>query len=396
MEMGLSLAGYSTKSTYHLTNDITYEVAIVGGGLAGLALSIQLRRAGHSVLLIEKETYPFHKVCGEYISMESWDFLQGLGVDLEELQVSRISKLEISSASGRVLQHDLGLGGFGVSRYRLDKKLAEIAKAAGVVLLENTKVQDIIYANEQFQIDCGGNKYFSKVACACFGKRSNIDVKWKRSFSFAAKNKLNNYVGVKYHVKANFPADTIALHNFKNGYCGIVKIEDEQYNVCYLTTAENLKQAKGSITQLEKDVLANNPLLANFFADAKMLFDEPLTISQISFDKKSQVENHVLMIGDAAGMITPLCGNGMSMALHGSKIACKHIHQFLLGNISRTSLEKEYTMEWNQIFARRLRMGRRLQSLFNNTYIFNSILNLGRFLPKMLDYFVTRTHGQKF
>ena len=60
------------------------------------------------------------------------------------------------------------------------------------------------------------------------------------------------------------------------------------------------------------------------------------------------MENHVLMIGDAAGMITPLCGNGMSMALHGSKIAAVHIHDFLQDNITREEMEKQYSLQWNR------------------------------------------------
>ena len=56
-----------------------YDLAIVGGGLAGLALAIQSARAGYQTVLFEKEKYPFHKVCGEYVSLESWDFLEELG-----------------------------------------------------------------------------------------------------------------------------------------------------------------------------------------------------------------------------------------------------------------------------------------------------------------------------
>ena len=56
-----------------------YDIAIAGGGLAGLSLAIQSAYAGFNVLLLEKEEYPFHKVCGEYISFESWDFLESLG-----------------------------------------------------------------------------------------------------------------------------------------------------------------------------------------------------------------------------------------------------------------------------------------------------------------------------
>ncbi|HEX6170294.1 MAG TPA: FAD-binding protein, partial [Chitinophagaceae bacterium] len=65
-----------------MQDDTTYDLAIAGGGLAGLALSIQIAKAGYSVVLFEKEQYPFHRVCGEYISLESWNFLHHLGVDL--------------------------------------------------------------------------------------------------------------------------------------------------------------------------------------------------------------------------------------------------------------------------------------------------------------------------
>ena len=71
-----------------------------------------------------------------------------------------------------------------------------------------------------------------------------------------------------------------------------------------------------------------NPFLEKIFTESNFLFSEPATISQISFDKKSQVEHHILMIGDAAGMITPLCGNGMSMAFHSAKIAFENINLY--------------------------------------------------------------------
>ena len=84
-----------------------YDAGIVGGGLAGLALSIQLARQGHRVILFEKEQYPFHKVCGEYISLESWDFLTGLGVDLKSMNVPIITQLQVSAVNGKLLQQKL-------------------------------------------------------------------------------------------------------------------------------------------------------------------------------------------------------------------------------------------------------------------------------------------------
>jgi len=373
-----------------------YDVAIVGGGLAGLALSIQLSKEGYQVIVLEKEQYPFHKVCGEYISLESWDFLVSLGLDLKAMNLPVITRLQISATNGRLLKEKLPLGGFGISRFLLDYSLVQIARAVGVVVKENAKVIDIFFNQPGFGIDTSQHRYTAKVVSGCFGKRSNIDIRWKRAFSIAAKNKLNNYIGVKYHIKTDFPADTIALHNFENGYCGIVKIEEDKYCLCYLTKANNLQKSKGSVPEMEKTILAKNPHLKKIFAECKFLYHAPLTISQISFDKKTQVENHVIMTGDAAGMITPLCGNGMSMALHASKIAASQINLFLQGRISRAEMEEEYSRQWNQEFSGRLTMGRRIQSLFGKKWLTDSFISLVKPFPKIINYLVRRTHGKPF
>ncbi|MGZ8558862.1 MAG: NAD(P)/FAD-dependent oxidoreductase [Chitinophagaceae bacterium] len=88
-----------------------YDVAMVGGGLAGLALSIQLAKQGHRVIVFEKEEYPFHKVCGEYISLESWDFLMSLGLDLQQMDLPMITQLQVSSLNGKIIEQKLPLGG---------------------------------------------------------------------------------------------------------------------------------------------------------------------------------------------------------------------------------------------------------------------------------------------
>ena len=379
-----------------MQDDITYDLAIVGGGLAGLSLSIQMGKAGHRVILFEKEQYPFHRVCGEYISLESWDFLQSLGLDLRSLNVSQIKKLSVSAKNGNSFEQELPLGGFGISRYKLDHCLAQIAKQSGVVLFEQTRVNEIGFSNDEFNVQSTIGSFKSKVAVGCFGKRSNLDVKWKRPFVLAKKNKLNNYIGVKYHIRYNFPDDLIALHNFKKGYCGISKIENEQYCFCYLTVADNLQNSGNDIKRMEQTILSANPHLKKIFDECEMLWKEPVVISQISFDKKNLIEDHVLMIGDAAGMITPLCGNGMSMALHASKMAAGQIHEFLKGTISREIMEDQYAGKWNKLFGNRLKTGRLLQRLFDSKWLTTLTIKLGRTFPSLIKTLIKQTHGSPF
>jgi flavin-dependent dehydrogenase len=377
-----------------MSSNKIYDTAIVGGGLAGLSLSIQLARAGWQVVLFEKETYPFHKVCGEYISMESQNFLNCIGLPIEEWKLPVIDRLLITSPNGEAIRASLPLGGFGISRYKLDSAMAEIAKSAGVDLMENTRVSDIKWLGDKHEIQTSAGIFTAAVTAACFGKKSNLDVKWRRPFIQDAQK--INYVGVKYHVVTDLPLTEIALHNFTGGYCGISKVEANLYCLCYLTNSVNLKNSNQSIPDMEKNILQQNPALKKIFNELTKVSEQPVTIAQISFSKKSQLENHVLCIGDAAGMITPLCGNGMSMALHGSKIATQYINLFLSGQISRKEMEKHYQKTWNQLFAQRMKTGRIIQRFFGNRFWSVALIRFLKPFPFLVRALIRQTHGVPF
>jgi len=378
-----------------------YDVAIIGGGLAGLSAAIQLGKAGFSVVLFEKEKFPFHKVCGEYISLESWNFLQELGLPLNKMDLPIIDTLYLTAPGGKSFFTKLPLGGFGISRFLLDESLAKIAIQHGVVLVEETKVENITFDGKFTILYSSKNRSViesvnSKVGLAAYGKRSNLDVKWKRSFLHGQNKQLDNYVGVKYHIQTDWKENIIGLHNFNNGYCGISKIEDNKYCLCYMTDARNFKKSNNNIQQLEKDILYQNMVLKKIMSNCKIIAEFPITISQINFNKKTQIENHVLMLGDAAGMITPLCGNGMSMALHSSKIAAIIIVDFLKNKITRAELEKTYQEQWLKAFAGRLQTGRLLQRFFGKPFLTNMFVRLFKTFPFLAVSVIKKTHGKPF
>jgi flavin-dependent dehydrogenase len=373
-----------------------YDIAIVGGGLAGLSLAIQSAKAGYRTVLLEKESYPYHKVCGEYISLESWNFLELLGVPLASMQLPIIKELQVTSPDGKQFSQTLPLGGFGISRYTLDQQLANMAIAAGVQLLEQTKVTQVQFEKDVFTIESNRQTITARVVASSFGKRSNLDIKWNRPFITQKADKLNNYIGVKYHIQIDYPDDVIALHNFENGYCGISRIEEGKTCLCYLTTAQNLRENNNNIRQMEEAVLFKNPYLKKIFESATFLYNAPVTISQISFHKKSQVHDHQLLIGDAAGMITPLCGNGMSMALHGSKLAFEQVHLFLQEKISRHQMEEQYRDQWQQHFSKRLATGRLIQRFFGKSRVTNWFVAAFNRFPLLATPLIRQTHGQPF
>jgi flavin-dependent dehydrogenase len=174
------------------------------------------------------------------------------------------------------------------------------------------------------------------------------------------------------------------------------KIEGDKSCLCYLTTAENLRAANSSIRELERQFLYKNRRIKEIFEQAEFIYEEPLAISQISFSKKSQVEDHVLMLGDAAGMITPLCGNGMSMAMHASKIAFTNVNAYLQNQISRREMEAKYKSEWAKQFSGRLFIGRTVQYLFGGNTTTSVFINGMSRLPSLSKRIIAATHGQSF
>jgi len=373
-------------------NNKVYDCAIIGGGLAGLTLAIQLADAGHSVILFEKEKYPFHKVCGEYISMESYDFLEHIGIPLSTLNLPMINEVKISAPNGSVLTRKLDLGGFGISRYTLDSMLAALAVKKGALLFEETKVADVNFENDLFSIKTAKLSYFAKVVIGSYGKRSLLDNKLERE---SIKN-IKNYIGVKYHVKLYFPDNRIELHNFKDGYCGISKVDEDKYCMCYITNSQNLRDNDNDIKKMEQNVLMKNEYLKKYFSEAVFLYEKPLTISQITFQKKGAIENHVLMVGDAAGNIAPLCGNGMSMAMRASYESFQLIKEYLGNKISRDVLEKSYEKQWDNLFSRRIKAGKYIQYLFGGVVLTNISIGLLKKIPSLADKLIKLTHGSKF
>lgn len=367
------------------------DVIIVGGGLAGLISGILLAKAGISATLIEKKSYPFHRVCGEYISNEVVPFLRRENLFPSDLNPSLINEFELSSVTGARTVNSLVMGGFGISRFSFDHYLFNEAKKCGVNILQNCDVEEIRFQGEKFFVVTKNETFQSNIVIGSFGKRSKLDVSLKRAFI----KQRSPYTGVKYHIRTEHPPNRISLHNFPGGYCGVSNVEDGITNLCYLTERKKIRQA-GTIQRLEEEILSQNPFLKNIFRESEFLFDKPEVINEISFESKAPVENHIIMVGDSAGMIAPLCGNGMAMAIHSAKLSAEVIIDFCTGKISRPEMEKTYADLWRKNFQNRLWRGRHIQKLFGNPILSAIAVNLLMSSKRLSSAIIKSTHGEYF
>ena len=372
------------------TNMVSTEVVIIGGGLAGLTAGIHLSQNGISVTIIEKNEYPKHKVCGEYVSNEVRGYLESLAIPIQNAEPTAINQLEFETLYGAKIFQKLPLGGFGISRYTLDFILYKKAIENGCTIINQT-VENCRFDGNHFIIETIEKSiYKAQIVLGAYGKRAQLDYSLKRTFI----KKKSPWLGVKNHYKGQFSDNLVGLYHFKGGYCGVSKVENDTINICYLTNYSSFQKHK-KIASFEKEVLFKNKRLKQILENSVPIFEKPLTISQISFEKKEPVSEHILMIGDTAGLIHPLCGNGMAMAIHSAKIASELCVLYLNEKkISRNELEERYSKAWNVNFKKRLAIGRTLSTLLEQQTLTLLVLQIVVLFPFLLKQIIKRTHGK--
>lgn len=361
------------------------EICIIGGGLAGLSLAILTAKNGWKVTVLEKGDYPRPKVCGEYISMESYDFLESLGINLSKLNTPIIQNFTLTTEHGISASTKLNTGGFGISRMFLDHELYKIALENGVSIKLHSKVTGIEKNNLGFTVQINHGESLSyPLVVGTFGRISGLQ----------ENKKQNSFVGVKYHVDEGPKEDTIEIHQFNGGYCGVSKVENGAYNLCYLVNSNALKLVKGNIEALEEKVLSRNPSLKKRLQSKKLT--EPVVTSKIFFGTQNSMQQGYILLGDAAGFIPPLTGNGMSLAFRSAKQLFLSLQEFQKHGEYNKLLQENH--QYIQHYLKfRIKKGRFLQSLlFIQNPIFNKMLCYALvYVPGLLQILSKQAVGKK-
>lgn len=370
-----------------------YNVIIIGGGLSGLALSISLQRKGYAVAVIEKGEYPRHKVCGEYISMESYRYLQEICPTLSKHHIPKIHTFRLTAGENTVLETPLTLGGFGISRHLLEYELMQEAIKCGVVFYLKNKALTVDFQAEigTYFVKTNTETLAANIVCGAFGRKSNMDYLYPKKYTIPT-----NYLGVKYHIQTQHADNLIAIHSFEGGYCGISNIEDGRTCLCYIVNAEKLKACNNDIKVMEERFLYQNAALKQIFQNSTFLFQQPLTISNVHFEIKEPINQGVFCVGDAAGCIAPITGNGMSMALRSAFYLANLLDDFFQQKIDRNTLASAYSAAWKEHFSLRIRLSRFFQKLSESPNLTKMTIRLLHFFPVLQSRLIRLTHGLPF
>ena len=376
-----------------MTSVPAYDVAVIGSGLAGGAAAIRLAQAGARVLLLERQRYPAHKLCGEFLSTEVEAAFERLGVGeaIRRAGPHPIHRLVATAPDGTAFEGALPGTALGFSRYRLDALLFEHAQAVGADARDGTAVTDVAGDLERgFRLTTRGGDFRARLVLGAYGKRGRLD----RTLGRAFIERHEPYLAVKAHYEGLDLPGTIELHSFDGGYCGLSHVEGGRVNVCWIAHERVLRAAGGRPEAvMTSGACAANPHLRDRVRQMRLVPGTRQAVSQISFAQKPRFAGDVCMIGDTAGMIAPVCGDGMAMALASAELVSPLVCAVLAGDLAPADFRARYAQAWAAAFRTRLRLGRVMHHGYAHPLVAALALRTLRRLPGLARWLIRTTRG---
>lgn len=368
-----------------------YDAILIGGGLAGCTAAVSLACRSFRVLLLEQKRYPRHKLCGEFLSGEAAGALTRLGVldELSEAGARRIDRALLVDCRGGSFACDLPAPALGISRYRLDPILWRRSMECGADCRDGVTVRSVQGdLKTGFQVETSAGGFEARVVISAHGKRARLD----QSLSGRRATWTSPYVAFKGHFHGARMGNSIEMYGFPGGYCGISPVEDGLANICWIAHEKALAEAGGSVQGMLQSALTKNSILAERLETMRPA-GKFTGVSRVALGARGTFAGDICLIGDAAGMIAPLCGDGMAMALRSAEIASGAAGDFLAGRCDTARYRRRYTRDWNREFALRLSIGRFAHSAGISPLVAHISLGMLRAAPWLGRWLVKKTRG---
>lgn len=323
-----------------------YDLIVAGGGPAGSAAAITAARSGARVLLLEKDRFPRHKVCGEFVSPESLRLLHALlaGEPFAALPKINSARIFVNHES---LAIPVSPPAQSIPRYDLDNTLLAAAKNAGAEVREETAVRQVL-PGKLFSVSIGEDTLKSRAVVNATGRWSHLT-----RFKVAEKDK---WIGLKAHFIEASPPHSVDLYFFRGGYCGVQPVSETAINACAMVRAE-------TANSLEQ-VFAMHPALWRRSRDWEQQFSTVST-SALYFRRPQTEDRGMLLAGDSAAFIDPFVGDGISLALHSGVLAGESLLPFFAGRASLAEAHQRYGSTYQKRLAPAFRNAARLRRLIS-------------------------------
>lgn len=363
------------------------DVAIVGAGPAGSTLAALLAGRGMRVAVIDRDAFPRDKLCGEFLSYDALPIADALGAlaEIDGAGAPRIEGCRVI-APRHVYHFPFPAPARGVSRMLLDDLLLRRATAAGAMRIDGVAVIALDSGSVTLE---DGRRFAAAAVVGAWGRWGRFDQQLQRRF---IRDRSHRHFGFKRHYRGDQPTGLIDLYSFDHGYLGVNRVEGGAVNICGLVHASRLSGHKGRWDAFVDLIREEQPQLERLYAAHEPVQDGYLSSEPVVFRARDTVERGVFMIGDASGVIDPLAGNGMAMAMQSALLLAPVLERLVSSASDRAALEDEYRRQHRREFAPRIAWSRRVAMLLSRPRLLHGASALVR-SPRAGELLLSRTRA---
>ncbi|NPA22122.1 MAG: geranylgeranyl reductase family protein [Candidatus Micrarchaeota archaeon] len=335
-----------------------YDVIIVGGGPGGSGTALHLKDSGLKVALLDKESFPRDKVCGDGVSGKSSVILKQLGLFDKMLELPHGPGYGVWLSSPKGVDFivdirdrkgkDAKPNGAVVRRYDFDNFLfREASSLENVDAFEGYTVFDLIKEGDQVvgvkARDKDGNvhEFYGKIVVGADGMNSIVANKIGQfekdpdHYVVAVRGYYDGVEGMKEVIEIHFVEEALP------GYFWIFPLEGKKANVGMGMLLRDVQKHKANLKDIMDKIIKEHPKFKDRFKNAKLISEIKGWGLPLGSKRRKGYDNGVLLVGDAASLIDPFTGEGIGNALLSSKLAAQVIKEaFEKKDFSKETLQR--------------------------------------------------------
>lgn len=389
------------------------DIVVLGGGIGGSSMACVLAALGWNTVLLDKSRFPRHKTCGEFLSPESRGILTalGLGEAIDSMGYSMMDKVRLHTAKGAALEIPLPSPAMGISRYLLDDHLHQEAVKHGADLRLGASVESVVELGQgqgyRVEYGQGGHKEAveARAVIGAWGRnpqgrlldgaaQTGRSPSHRHMASSAARDP--SWVGVKTHYRGVEAGTAVELYFFPGGgYLGLAPVEGGKLNAAALLTREAFQEAGATVQGVLDKAASLYPVLRELLSAGEPIPGTRSAVAPVNISRSPAPWAQFALIGDAAMVIPPLCGDGMAIALRSVELCAPLADRYLRGELGLAEWRDRYTYQLTRELKRPLRWGRLMQAALSHRHLAAPLLQAGGFFPPLakLAFQATRIRG---